>query len=179
MLGMLYPYEYVDSVFSIDYGKLYRLGYRGIIFDIDNTLVHHGEDSTEEIEKLFEDIHNIGLKTLLLSNNDENRVKGFLKKNKSLYIADAEKPKIDSYYKAVKMMEIKKEEAVFIGDQIFTDIYGANKSGIASILVKYMRYENETKIGKKRKLENIILKLYKLQKCRQHRIGDILKEGAV
>jgi len=46
MFRLFYPYEYVESVFTIDYNKLYSLGYRGIIFDIDNTLVHHGEDST-------------------------------------------------------------------------------------------------------------------------------------
>ena len=43
MLSKLYPYEYVDSVFSIDFDELYKNGYRGLIFDIDNTLVHHIE----------------------------------------------------------------------------------------------------------------------------------------
>jgi predicted HAD superfamily phosphohydrolase YqeG len=53
MLKLLYPFEYVDSVFSIDYKKLYELGYRGIMFDIDNTLTHHGEDSTKEVDNLW------------------------------------------------------------------------------------------------------------------------------
>lgn len=177
MLEVLYPFEYVDSVFSIDYGKLYDKGYRGIIFDIDNTLVHHGEDSTKEIDELFQTIHSIGLKTLLLSNNDEARIKRFLKNIESLYIYDARKPEVTNYLKAVEMLNIKKSEALFIGDQIFTDIYGANKSGIDNILVKYMRHENETKIGKKRALEKIILKLYAVNKSCQHRIGDIHKEA--
>ena len=62
MLKALYPHEYVDSVFDIDYDKLYDMGYRGIIFDIDNTLVHHGDDSNEEIDELFRAIRGIGLK---------------------------------------------------------------------------------------------------------------------
>ena len=78
MLKKFYPYEYVESVFSIDYQKLYDKGYKGVIFDIDNTLVHHGEDSTREVDELFKIIQNIGLKTLVLSNNNEARVKKFL-----------------------------------------------------------------------------------------------------
>ena len=46
MLEKYYPHEYAQTVFSIDYQKLYKKGFRGIIFDIDNTLVHHGDDST-------------------------------------------------------------------------------------------------------------------------------------
>ena len=178
MFKMFYPHEYAESVFTIDYDKLYSLGYRGIIFDIDNTLVHHGEDSTNEIDKLFKFIHGIGLKTLLLSNNNKERIERFLANIDSMYIPDAGKPKVDNYYKAVKMLGIKREEAVFVGDQIFTDIYGANKSGIASILVKFLHHESEAKIGKKRTLEKIILKFYKLNKSCQHRIGDIHREGS-
>lgn len=176
MFKVFYPYEYVDSVFSIDYDKLYNKGYRGIIFDIDNTLVHHGDDSTKEIDELFITIQNIGFKTLLLSNNNEERVKRFLKNIDSLYICDAEKPKIDNYLKAVEMMSIDKKETLFIGDQIFTDILGANKSGIANILVQFIRDKGETKIGKRRQLENIILKMYKKNKSLQHRLGDIVKK---
>lgn len=178
MFKILYPFEYAESVFQIDYNKLYNLGYRGVIFDIDNTLVHHGEDSTPEIDELFQIIHSAGLKTLLLSNNDEPRVQRFLKNIDSLYICDAQKPNISNYLKAIELLNIKKEEAVLIGDQIFTDIYGANKSGIDNILVKYLRYDNETKIGIRRNLEKIILKLYELNKSCQNRIGDIYKEEA-
>ena len=78
MLKIFYPYEYVESVFSIDYKKLYEKGYRGLIFDIDNTLVHHGEDSTREIDELFKEVQKIGFKTLVLSNNSEKRVQKFL-----------------------------------------------------------------------------------------------------
>ena len=63
----------------IDYQKLYQKGFRGIIFDIDNTLVHHGDDSTPEIDDLFRKIQRLGLKTLLLSNNDRGRVERFIK----------------------------------------------------------------------------------------------------
>ena len=77
------------------------------------------------------------------------------------------------------MLNIKKEEAVFIGDQIFTDILGANRSGIASILVKYIGYYKKEKKGIRRNFEKIILKFYELNKNYQNRIGDIQKKGDI
>ena len=177
MWEQYYPYEYADSVFSIDYQKLYEKGYRGILFDIDNTLVHHGDDSNEEIDKLFERIHHIGLKTLLISNNDEERIKRFIRNIDTLFICDADKPDPKNYLKAIEMLDIKKEEAVVIGDQIFTDILGANRSQIASILVKFIRLNSEKKIGKRRYLEYLILKLWKYDKKYCGRIGDIFKKN--
>ena len=177
MLNKLYPYEYVDSVFSIDFNELYKKGYRGIIFDIDNTLVHHGEDSTKEIDELFREIQKIGFKTLLLSNNGEERINRFLKNIRSLYISNAQKPKKSNYLKALKMLNLNKNEVVFIGDKIFTDILGANRSGIPNILVKFMYKENETNFGKRRQLENVILEFYRRNRKAQNRIGNIIKKG--
>lgn len=178
MLKKFYPNSYVDSVFSIDYSKLYKMGYRGLIFDIDNTLVHHGEDSTPEIDKLFQYIQSLGFKTLLLSNNSQERVERFIKNINTLYIHNAEKPKKKNYLKAIKILEIKKEEAVVIGDQIFTDIFGANRSKLDNILVQYIKDKNETDIGKRRKLENKILKFYfKSKKYKNNKLKDITKKG--
>ena len=175
MFSLLFPYEYVDSVFAIDYKKLLQKGYKGIIFDLDMTLVPHGADSTKEIDELFKTIHSVGLKTILLTNNSEERVKRFIKNIDTLYLCDAQKPDTEWYLKAVEMMGIQKSETVFIGDQIFIDIYGANKSGIANILVKYVTAEVETKIGIRRNLEKMILALYRITKIYQHRLGDICK----
>ncbi len=176
MLSLLFPFEYAESVFSIDYEQLYKNGIRGLIFDIDNTLVHHGDDSTDQIDALFQKIHKTGLKTLLLTNNDEERVKRFIKNIDTLYICDADKPDISGYLKAVELLGIKKEEAVCIGDQIFTDILGANRCKMASILVKFIRLEGETRFGKRRAVESVILKLYAKSHRYRNRLGNILKE---
>ncbi len=179
MFEKYYPYEYLPSVFDIDYRKLYRKGFRGLIFDIDNTLVHHGDDSTEEVDHLFLTIHEIGFKTVLLTDNVEERVLRFLKNIDSMYICEAGKPDVSGYLRALEMMNLKKEEAVVIGDQIFTDILGANKSGIPSILVKFIQADPNEKIGKKRQLEKRILACYKRNPACVHRLGDICvrKEG--
>lgn len=177
MFKLFYPCEYVESVFTIDYEKLYNKGYRGLIFDIDNTLVPHGNDSEERVDALFSWLHNLGFQTLLLSNNDEERVKRFLKNISSLYICDAQKPKPENYCKAVEMLDMKKEETVCIGDQVFTDILGANLSGLDSILVRFIGYDTETKIGIRRTVEKLLLKFYSYNKKCQNRLGNIQKRG--
>ena len=174
MLKRLFPYEYVESVFTIDYKKLYKKGYRGLIFDIDNTLVPHGANSTPEIDGLFKQIQNLGFKTFLLSDNGVKRIEKFLKNiNNTQYIDNANKPNPENFLKAVQIMGIDKQKVVYIGDQIFKDILGANRANIPSILVKYIGYYKKQKIGIKRHLERIILKIYRKNKKAQNRLGGI------
>ncbi len=177
MFKLFYPSCYVKSVFTIDYEKLYQMGYRGLVFDIDNTLVHHGDDSTPEIDSLFREIHNIGFKTLLFSNNNAKRIERFNKNIGTLYIDEADKPKTDNYFKASEMLNLPKEQVIFIGDQLFTDILGANRAGFKSILVEFIRLDSEKKIGKRREAEKIILSFYLRNKKMKNRLGSIQKEG--
>lgn len=164
MFKKFYPYEHIDSVFSIDYSKLYDMGYRGVIFDLDNTLVHHGDDSNPSVDNLFKYIHSVGLKTLILTNNDHSRVKRFIKNIDTMYICDANKPNKSGYLSALKRLRLKKNKVVYIGDQIFIDIVGANGCGIPSVLVDFIRIPGVTKIGKKRYLEKFILFFYRRSK---------------
>ena len=177
MFRKFYPHEYATDVFALDYEKIFRKGFRAVIFDIDITLVPHGEDSTPEIDALFKKIHAVGLKTLLLTNNDAARVKRFIKNIDTPYICDADKPAPAAYLKAVEMLGVRKEEAIFVGDQIFVDILGANRSGIASILVHYVTAYEEHNIGIRRRVEKIILKFYSWSSF-QHRLGDIFNGEA-
>ena len=102
MLERWYPTAHVPSVFAIDYEKLSALGYKGILFDIDNTLVHHGDDSTPEVDALFRHIHSLGLKTLLLSDNSAARIERFNRNIRTLFIAEAGKPDPASYRRACR-----------------------------------------------------------------------------
>ena len=158
MLKRFYPWWYVQDVFQIDYDELYRLGFRGIMFDIDNTLVHHGADSTPRIDALFQEINRAGFRTLMLSNNSEERIRRFLKHIDALYVADAGKPAPAGYLRGVDLLRLPKEQIIVVGDQMFTDILGANRVGLASILVHFIQLPGETKIGKKRYLEKLILR---------------------
>ena len=177
MLDLVFPYEYADGVFDIDYDKLYRKGIRGLVFDIDNTLVHHGDDSTPEVDALFVKLHDMGFKTLLLSNNDKARVERFIKNIDTDYICDADKPHKKCYLNAVRKLAMPREKVVFIGDQIFTDILGANRSGMQGILVKYILLPGETKLGKRRYAEMALLWLWRHTKKYQRFGGISIKEN--
>ena len=135
MLERFYPKEYVDSTYNIDFEKYYEDGYRSIIFDIDNTLVPHGAPADDRAIALFKRLHAIGYKTMMISNNKEPRVKMFCDAVESPYIYKAGKPKPDNYIKAMELMGTDTNNTLFVGDQIFTDVWGANKFNIYSILV--------------------------------------------
>ena len=169
MLKIFYPYEYLEDVFTIDYQTLREKGFKGLIFDIDNTLVPHGADSTEQVDALFSTLNSMGFSTLLLSNNNKQRIERFAKNIDTLFIEEAGKPQPDAYIKAVEMMKLKKNEVVVIGDQLFTDILGANRARLTSILVKYIGFYKKEKKGIRRNLEKIVLKLYSHSKF-QNRI---------
>ncbi|MBR4387844.1 MAG: YqeG family HAD IIIA-type phosphatase [Prevotella sp.] len=173
MFKKYYPYEYTEDVFCIDYAELYRRGYRAILFDIDNTLVAHGADSTEEIDELFRKIHATGLKTLLLSNNNVQRIQRFNQNIGTAYIQEAGKPNPSCYLKALEMLGVEKQEAIVVGDQIFTDIYGANRAGLASILVKYIGFYKREWKGYTRYIEKAVLFCYSLSGKNRHRLGKV------
>ena len=175
MLKYLYPHEYIDSVFSIDFKKLHDKGYRGIIFDIDNTLVHNNEGSNEAVDNLFKELQLIGFKTILLTDNSVERVQTFIKNIDTPYIALAQKPKVSGYKQSLRILELDKSEVVYIGDQLFTDILGANMCRIQCILVEFLRKDDETYFGKRRAVEKKILTRYKKNKKYLHRLGGISK----
>lgn len=157
MLECFYPDEYLDSTYLIDFEKMYRQGYRGILFDIDNTLVPHGLPADERAVALFGRLKNIGYKVTMLSNNKEPRVKMFCDAVGAPYIYKAGKPNPDKYRTAMKNMGTDGKNTLFVGDQIFTDVWGANKAGIHSILVKPIHPKEEIQIVLKRYLEKIVL----------------------
>lgn len=164
MFRAFYPDDYVASTYVINFEELYQKGYRGLIFDIDNTLVPHGFPADERAISLFERLRQIGFDTCLISNNQEPRVKPFAEQVKSRYVFDAHKPSTKNYRKAMRLMGTDEENTIFIGDQLFTDVWGAKRTGIKSILVKPMHPKEEIQIVLKRYLERIVLHFYKKDK---------------
>lgn len=167
MFEMFFPDEYVASTYVIPFEKLYEEGYRGIIFDIDNTLVPHGAPADKRAKKLFEKLKEIGFECCLLSNNQEPRVKMFNEEIQVHYIFDAHKPSVKNYQKAMKIMKTDLSTTIFVGDQLFTDVWGAKRTGIRNILVKPIHPREEIQIVLKRKLEKIVLYFYRKQKAKK------------
>lgn len=161
MLQKFYPDEYLESIHDIDFTEKWNKGYRSIIFDIDNTLVKHGAPATPQIISFFERLQEIGYQVLFLSNNKELRVQSFRDAiGFGDYIYKAGKPNCRNYIEAINRMKTDCHDTLFIGDQLFTDVWGAKKSGIHTILVKPIDKKEEIQIILKRILEKPILKSY-------------------
>ena len=164
MFEAFFPDEYVASTYIIPFEKLYEEGYRGLIFDIDNTLVMHGAPADERAKKLFAGLKAMGYDCCLLSNNQKPRVEMFNRDVNVHFIYDAHKPSAKNYEKAMKLMGTDKGNTIFIGDQLFTDVWGAKRTGIRNILVKPIHPKEEIQIVLKRQLERVVLYFYRRKK---------------
>ena len=164
MFKCFFPDEYLDSTYEIDFDKLYAQGYRGLLFDIDNTLVPHGAPADERACALFAHLRELGFKSFFLSNNQIERVSSFNDAIGEQFIENAHKPSVKNYKKAMEMLGTDTSNTIFIGDQLFTDIYGAKRAGIRNILVKPIHPKEEIQIVLKRYLEKIVLYFYRKDK---------------
>ncbi len=172
MLELLYPDVWADSAYEIPYEKLFEQGVRGIIFDIDNTLVPHGAPADQRALALFERFHRMGMKTCILSNNKEPRVKPFAQQVDSPYIHKAGKPGVKGYERAMTLMGTGRDTTIFVGDQIFTDVYGANRAGIRTYLTKPIDPHEEIQIVFKRYLEAVVLFFYQRRRTEGSGISE-------
>ena len=164
MFERFFPDAYMDSTYVIDFEKLYKEGIRGVIFDIDNTLVPHGAPADERAIRLFARLRSIGLDYCLISNNQLPRVKPFADAVQAKFVEDAHKPSRKNYLKAMNLMHVELDSCIFVGDQIFTDVYGAKRCGMRTILVKPLHPKEEIQIVLKRYLEKIVLYFYQKEK---------------
>lgn len=169
----LLPDADAGSAYTLPYRKLREAGYTGLVFDIDNTLVMHGAPATAETVALFAGLKKLGFQCLILSNNREARVKSFAETVGADYIHKAGKPKKTGYLKALQRMKLKPGETIAIGDQLFTDIWGANRTGMATIRVNPIDPREEIQIVLKRMLERPFLGAYLRKKKRKASKNDL------
>ena len=167
MWKRFYPDERAETVRDVDYEAFRAKGVRGIIFDIDNTLVPQDAPATEETEAFFREIHAMGFRTCVISNNSEERVKPFAQRTGSDYVFHARKPLKRSYRKAMEYLGTDPDTTLFIGDQLLTDMFGARRLGIPCVLVKPVSLASDiATVRFKRKIEKWILREYEAQKKR-------------
>ena len=138
MFKNFYADAYFDKITDVSPSYLKEKGIRGIILDIDNTLIGHDVPVPDEKVlshlRLFE---SEGLKLCVVSNNTYERVKNFSAKIEVEYfVHEALKPRAYGYNLAAKEMDLKMNEIAAVGDQIFTDVWGAKRAGVFAILTK-------------------------------------------
>ncbi|MGE6488357.1 YqeG family HAD IIIA-type phosphatase [Paenisporosarcina sp. NPDC076898] len=130
------PSEFVKSVFDISPERLLDKGIRGIITDLDNTLVEWDRpDATPKLVNWLKSMKDAGIQVTIVSNNSEMRVKSFADPLGIPFIYKARKPMGKAFRKALQLMDVKREEVVVIGDQLLTDVVGGNRIRLHTILV--------------------------------------------
>lgn len=162
MLNRFLPNENVRSIFEIQPEKLKKRGIKGIITDLDNTLVAWDErDATPKVVKWFEEMKEHDIKVTILSNNNIDRVKVFSDPLGTPYVYSARKPLRWAFNRVAKEMNLKKDEIVVIGDQLLTDVFGGNSAGFYTILVMPI-VQSDAKITQfNRRIERMILNYFR------------------
>lgn len=166
---LFYPDHYVASAYEIPYSALYAAGKRALIFDIDNTLVEHGAPADGRAIALMKQLRESGFSVCFLSNNKEPRVRLFNEPIQAQYVFRAKKPSRAGYEAAMVRLGSTRQTTVFIGDQIFTDIWGANRCGLETFLTKPISRREEPQIVLKRLLEKPVLFFYRRWRKKQGR----------
>ncbi len=130
------PSQYVKTVFDITPEMLMKKEIRGIITDLDNTLVEWDRpEATPMLIDWLRSMKEAGIQVVIVSNNNELRVKSFADPLGIPFIYQARKPMGRAFRKALKLMNVSRESVVVIGDQMLTDIFGGNLNKLHTILV--------------------------------------------
>ncbi|UJL44906.1 YqeG family HAD IIIA-type phosphatase [Virgibacillus sp. NKC19-16] len=130
------PNEHVKRIFDIQPAFLKEKGIKGIITDLDNTLVAWDvKDATPEVIQWFKLMKEHDIKVTIISNNKQERVKIFSEPLGTPFVYSARKPLSRAFKTVAKQMELEKEEVLVIGDQVLTDVLGGNIAGFYTILV--------------------------------------------
>ncbi|WP_090667061.1 YqeG family HAD IIIA-type phosphatase [Paenibacillus tianmuensis] len=163
LLKKLIPRQQVNTIFDIDLQALWEQGYRGIITDLDNTLVGAKAPlATPELLDWLKVVGQIGFQVVIVSNNQRNRVTKFAEPLSLPFIYRARKPTSAAFRRAMSIMNLRAEQTVVIGDQMLTDVLGGNRMGLYTILVKPISLADEgffTKVN--RRIEKAALTIMK------------------
>lgn len=158
----LYPKVYLQKVQEITYDMLEKNQILGIILDVDNTLIDYYKNMPEGIEQWCKNLKQRGIKFCIASNsNKREKVQSVAKKLDIPYIYFAKKPLKTGLKKAASKMKIENSKVAVVGDQIFTDVLGANRTGMFSILVEPIKEKDLFITVIKRPIENYIKNKYK------------------
>lgn len=139
IIDLLCPRLYVSSLFDINLEDLRQRGIRGILFDLDNTIIpRHLNDFSAEVSCWMNEVRQRNFKACILSNNRAKRVYALAEALGLPAVCHAVKPRRRAFCRALELMGTTSAETAIIGDQIFTDILGGNRLGLYTILVASM-----------------------------------------
>lgn len=156
---ILFPDMYYKNVQSIDLKDFEEKDIKGIAIDVDNTLIDYKEDITEEVIEWVKGVKEAGYKICILSNSSKKaKVERIANIFKIDYIMDAKKPLKAGFKKAIQLLDLPVQNIAVIGDQIFTDVWGANKLNMVSVYVEPINKKEFWYTKWKRPIESLVLR---------------------
>lgn len=151
----------MKQVYAIDFQAYYKKGFRGVMFDVDNTLVPFDVlNADSQLIGFIEELKNIGFQICLVSNNSEKRVATLNEGLGLLMMPNAMKPFKKKLHKALELMGINAQHCIFVGDQIFTDVWVGNRMKMETILVEPIQVKEQLITRIKRGIEKWVLRRY-------------------
>lgn len=161
----LYPNAYLKNVKEITLEFLKENNIKALILDVDNTLIDFNKKMLDNVENWCEELKKQGIKFCILSNsNKKEKIEMAANKLKIPYIYFGTKPFKRGFKRAIKMLEIENKNIAVVGDQIFTDVIGANRCKMFSILVEPIDKKDLVITKIKRPIENFIINKYQKSK---------------
>lgn len=159
------PTYRIQNVEKIPFVLLERDNIKGLIFDVDNTISTMGKGITDGCYKWIKEAKQLGYKVCILSNSvNLKKVKKIMNDLDVMGLCFARKPSTKGFQMALDLLDLKKEEVIMIGDQLFTDVLGANRFGIKSILVNPISKKEGPFTLIRRPFEKIILNKFREDK---------------
>ncbi len=167
---LVYPNFYFNNVREIDIELLRKHNIKGLILDVDNTLIDYDRNFEDGTIEWAKEMKQQGIILYIVSNsNKKEKVKKVAETLEIPFINFAKKPLKSGFLKAMRNMGLRNENIAAVGDQIMTDVIGANRCRMYSILVKPIA-EKDILITKiKRPIENIIINSY-LKKIKKEKV---------
>lgn len=161
MLKSFLPNKHVESIFEITPEFLISNNKKGIIIDLDNTLVPWNvAHATDDVKNWLELIRDAHIQVIIFSNNNRERVTLFAEPLETPFVYKARKPLQKAFRKAKRIMELEESEIVVIGDQLLTDIFGGNRAGFDTILVVPIVQSDAAITKFNRRIERLILNYF-------------------
>lgn len=161
MFSGFMPDGIFDDIYAITPEFLLSLGVRGLILDIDNTLVTYDDPvPTEKVAGWLEAMHDAGISTAFVSNNHRERVEEFCRNLDCFCLSDAGKPSRKGLFAAMEHMGTDVLSTAAVGDQVFTDVWAAKRCGMRSFLVPPIKDKTTLFFRFKRLLERPVLHAY-------------------
>ena len=165
MGSKLRPAGLAPTVYEVDYELLWGNGVRGLIFDLDNTIVPWLDPEPDErLAEFFEGLKRRGFKVCIVSNARPARCARFSERLGVPALADSGKPRRAGFLRGLRIMGTRPEETAVIGDQVFTDVYGANRLGLYTILVTPLSPRELAWTRLMRRIERWVLALMRLKR---------------